>query len=123
MNRLGNVARKTEYNGKTYHSAFEAEYAQYLDILLKAKQIKSWRGQIRMPLDVNKHHICNYIVDFEVTNNDGSITYIEVKGYETDVWRMKWKLFEALYGDKFTLTVVKQTPKLWRARNAKKKKT
>lgn len=121
MNRYGNVARKTEYGGMTYHSAFEAEYAQYLDTLKKAKQIKSWRRQVRMPLDVNNHHICNYIVDFEITHNDDSIEYTEAKGYETDVWRMKWKLFEALYGDKFKLTVVKQKTSLWRAKNAKKK--
>jgi len=36
-------------------------------------------------------------MDFEITHNDGSLELLEVKGYETDVWRLKWKLLHALY--------------------------
>ena len=34
--------------------------------------------------------------NFKITHNDGGIEYVEVKGFETEVWRLKWKLFEAL---------------------------
>ena len=40
--------------------------------------------------------MCNYFIDFKVIYPNGSIELVEVKGFETDVWRLKWKLTEAL---------------------------
>ncbi len=87
----------------------EAGAARDLDLMIKAKEIKSWERQVRIPLDVNGYHICNYIIDFVVEHNDGTKEYLEIKGFETEVWRLKWKLFEALYGKKpnIKLTVQK----------------
>jgi len=90
-----------------YHSKKEAGYARELDLLYRAGEIKDWEGQYKLPLDVNGYHICNYIVDFKVINKDGSIELHEVKGFETEIWRLKWKLTEALYGNKFKLVVIK----------------
>lgn len=99
-----------EYNGRVYHSKFEAKVAQDLDLRLSAGEIKEVIPQFKIRLDVGDFHICNYYVDFKVIHNDGSIEYIEVKGFETQLWRLKWKLFEALYADKenIILTVIKQ---------------
>ena len=76
---------------------------------LRAGELTEVRRQVRIALDVNDHHICNYVIDFVVKHKDGTEEYIEVKGFETDVWRMKWKLFEALYSGKpgVKLTVVR----------------
>lgn len=102
-------AKKTDYNGIQYHSKKEAGYAAELDLRIKANDIKSWTRQECIRLDVNGFHICNYYIDFVVTHNDGSLEYVEVKGFETEVWRLKWKLFESLYSNlpNTTLTVVK----------------
>jgi len=102
-------AKTTVYGGLVYHSKKEAAYAAELDIRLKAKEIKGWKRQVRIPLEVNGFHIANYYIDFVVTYKDGTIEYVEVKGFETDVWRMKWRLFEALYSHmpNVRLTVVK----------------
>lgn len=102
-------AKSNVYNGQIYHSKKESAYAAELDLRLKAKEIKSWDRQVKISLDVNGYHICNYYIDFVIKHNDNSTEYVEVKGYETDVWRLKWKLFEALYGDKknIKLSVVK----------------
>lgn len=102
--------RKQTYNGQNYDSGFEAGYAAELDLRQRAKQIKSWERQVKIPLDVNGYHIANYYIDFVVYHLDGTIEYVETKGLASDVWKMKWKLFEALYGDKpgVILTVVKQ---------------
>jgi len=103
-------ATKKEYDGIYYHSKFEASYAQELDLRLKAKDIKSWERQIKLSLDVNGKHIANYFIDFKVIHNDDSIEFIEVKGFETEVWRLKWKLTEALIDEiepGALLTVVK----------------
>lgn len=102
-------ATKYDYNGIIYHSKKEAAFAKELDLRIKAKDIKSWTRQEKISIDVNGHHICNYYIDFTITHNDNSIEFTEIKGYETDVWKLKWKLFEALYGDRAdtTLTVIK----------------
>lgn len=102
-------AKRTEHNGIQYHSKKEAGYAAELDLRLKAKDIESWARQVKIPLDVNGYHITNYMIDFVITHNDGVKEYVEVKGFETEVWRLKWKLFEALYGDNIDtrLTIVK----------------
>jgi hypothetical protein len=86
----------------------EATKAFELDLLIKAGEILEWKRQVKISLDVNGYHICNYYVDFEVLWKDGTKEYVEIKGFETDLWRMKWRLFEALYSDKgYKLTVEK----------------
>ena len=97
-------ATKQTYNGRSYHSKKEAEYAAELDWLKKAKQIKEIIPQYKISLDVNGIHIANYFMDFKVTTQDGIIEMHEVKGMETDLWRMKWRLAKALYPEwKFVL--------------------
>lgn len=95
-------AKSNYYNGNLYHSKKEAAYAESLDLLLVAKEIKSWDRQVKISLDVNgkdgkKYHICNYYCDFLVENSDGSKELHEVKGWETPVFRLKKRLMEALY--------------------------
>lgn len=90
-------SRKTLYNGVLYMSAKEARYAQELDLRVKAKNINSWEGQTPILLKVNDRKICKYILDFKITHNDGSEEYVEIKGFETTVWRLKKKLFEATF--------------------------
>jgi hypothetical protein len=84
------------YSGRTYDSIREATHAQELDWRIKAKEIKEVIPQYKISLDVNGYHICNYYVDFKCIMMDGSVQFHEVKGFETDVWRLKWKLTEAL---------------------------
>ncbi|KKM67559.1 hypothetical protein LCGC14_1469900 [marine sediment metagenome] len=90
-------AKSSIYNEISYHSIKEAEYAQELDLRIKAKDIKSWERQVRIDIKVYDQHICNYYIDFVVTHNDKSLEYIEVKGFETETWRLKWKMFEAMF--------------------------
>lgn len=83
------------YNGNTYHSKKEAEYAAELDSRKRAKDIKNWRKQEKIELYAYGKLICNYYIDFVIEHNDGTEEYVEVKGFETEVWRLKWKMFEA----------------------------
>lgn len=107
--RKGNKYSNTPqtYNGRNYHSKKEAQYAFDLDLLVKAGEVLDWSPQFKLSLDVNGIHICNYFVDFWVLPKGGGEELHEVKGFETDVWRMKWKLVEALYSDKYKLVVIK----------------
>lgn len=130
VNKLHNVPR--EYKGHIYHSTFEAEFAAQLDLRLRAGEIKGWEKQVKIEINVkrvndepilttekmehliDKHerknlkHITNYYMDFVVTNNDESLTYYETKGYETAVWKLKWKLTEIILSDEVELEVVKK---------------
>ncbi len=92
--------RRQTYEGITYHSNKEADYAAELDLRKKAGDIKSWERQVKISLDVKKKHIANYYVDFMIHHNDKTKEYVEVKGFATEVWRLKWLLFEALYSNK-----------------------
>lgn len=95
--KKGKYGNKSQtYNGRTYHSIREANHAEELDWRIKAGEIKEVIPQFKIELRVNEVHICNYFIDFKVILKDGSTEYHEVKGFETDVWRLKWKLFEAL---------------------------
>jgi hypothetical protein len=99
--------KKTVFNGLVYDSKFEAGYAGELALRLKVKEIKKIERQVRIPLDVNGFHICSYIADFVVTNKDGSKEIHETKGFATEVFRLKWKLLEALYPE-YTLVLIQQ---------------
>ena len=109
--RRGNKynAQSSNYNGRSFDSKKEAAYAAELDLRKRAGDILDWTPQVKIPLDVNGHHIANYYIDFVVEHPNETREYVEVKGFETDVWRLKWKLFEALYGDATNtrLTVIK----------------
>jgi len=95
-NRYFNTKKVTSGGGK-WDSKFEAAYAQQLEMRKKAGDISEYESHVRIPLEVNGFHICNYYIDFVVYYPDGLTEYVECKGYPTDVWKLKWKMFEALY--------------------------
>lgn len=103
-NKYGAV--KQTYNGYSYHSKKEAEYAAFLDWRIKAGEVEKWERQHKISLDVNGVHIANYFIDFKVYLSDGSVEYVEVKGAESALWIQKWRLTQALYPD-YKLVLVK----------------
>ena len=94
----GNLYYKTRKIGKN-DSKFEASKAQELKLLKMAKEIKDFEEQVKIPIIVNGYLIATYTIDFLITHNNGEIEYLETKGYATDVWKLKWKVFQALYSD------------------------
>lgn len=99
-------SKRTKYGGRTYHSKKEAKYALQLDWLVKAGEVKEWKPQHRIPLKVNGTVVTTYIMDFRVLTASGDIEYHEVKGAETPLWKVKWKLLKAI------LSVEENPPKL-----------
>lgn len=88
-------AEKQTFNGRSYHSKKEADYAVQLEWLRKAGEVKEIIPQYKLDIRVNGKHITNYFIDFKVVYAD-RVELVEVKGFETDVWNIKWKLTEAL---------------------------
>lgn len=93
-------AKSSTYNGHTYHSAREAQYAFELDIRVRAGELREWKRQVPIDLYVNGMKICTYTIDFLEIDKNGGEVWTEVKGFETADWRLKWKLFEALYPER-----------------------
>jgi hypothetical protein len=87
---------KQTFNGRSYDSILEANYASQLETRKMAGEILEIFPQYKLDLRVNGLHITNYFIDFKVVLSDNSVELIEVKGFETDVWRLKWRLTQAL---------------------------
>lgn len=94
-NKFHNV-RQT-YNGYSYMSKLEARYAMELDLRKAAGDIADWERQYKIDLTVNGKHIANYYCDFRILHSDGSYELVETKGFETEIYRLKRKLLEAVW--------------------------
>ena len=98
-------SNKFEKVGSTiFDSKKEARYSEQLALRKLAGEIKQIDNQYCLKINVGGQHICNYYVDFRVILTNGKEEYHEVKGFSTDVWKLKWKLAMAIYGkEKFVL--------------------
>lgn len=90
-------ANKVEIDGIKYDSQKEGDYYNELKLRLKAGEIKGFCRQAEFILAPN----LRYKADFIVFNNDGTAEIIDVKGFKTQVYKDKKKMFE----DKFNLKI------------------
>lgn len=88
-------AKKTVTGGRKYDSKLEAGHAQDLQWLLKAKQVLEVRPQVTLQLFAYGRKVCRYRMDFVIKTGPKCYRFDEVKGFETDTWRLKWALLEA----------------------------
>lgn len=95
-------------DGKIHDSKFEAGYGEELRLLKRAKQIKDYQTQVNFPLVVKGYKLGVYIADFVVHHLDGSQEIVETKGWATPVFRLKWKIVEALYSEDYKITCIMQ---------------
>lgn len=95
-------AVRTEVNGRTYASKAEAAYAAKLALRKRAGQVLFWLEQVPFHLTGGVKYVC----DFCVFEADGNVRFVEVKGHETAVWKMKSKQVAELYPH-VTIEVVK----------------
>lgn len=109
LKRKGNKfgAKKTIIDGIKFDSKREAEYYSQLKIMQRGGLIQSFKRQVSFDLFAHSSvslgsfthptEIAHHIVDFLVINLRGNREVHEVKGMETDVWKLKRKIFEANY--------------------------
>lgn len=102
--------KKTEYDGVMYDSMREAKHAKMLDLLKHAtdrkERVLRVERQVSYPFVINGLKIATYRADFVVYYGDGRVQIEEVKGVETDVFKLKAKLMKALYPDT-TLVIIR----------------
>jgi hypothetical protein len=102
-------AQKTIYNGRKYDSKHEASIAQEIELLRKAGDVVTVEPQRTYNLYAkNGGRICTHRPDFTLTFKDGHQEVWEAKGFATEIWRLKLKLFEDNYPD---ITYLVITPK------------
>ena len=97
-NRRGKFnAVRTEVDGVKFASKKEAARFSELALLNKAGEISDLKLQPRFPCVVNGIKVCTYVADFEYINLDGEVIVEDSKGFKTPMYRLKKKLFEAIY--------------------------
>lgn len=112
-------AKKVEIDGIKFDSKAEGDYYLHLKQQVSERQILGFERQKRMLLQEGfsvegvkgKIRPIFYVVDFIITENDGTLTYVDVKGMETDVFKLKKKLFMKRYNT--ALLKVKKTKGGW----------
>lgn len=77
---------------KYYRSKWEANYARYLEWLRVKGEIKEWKHEPEtFWFEGIKRGCLSYLPDFRVIENNGAITYHEVKGWMDDRSKTKIK--------------------------------
>lgn len=105
--------RKTVVDGITFDSKKEADYYCVLKLLKQAGEIRDFglqpRYELQPAFEKNgmKYRPITYIADFVIVNNDGTAEVVDVKGVETQVFKIKKKMFEYHYPD-LELKIVKE---------------
>ncbi len=104
----------TVINGLRFSSKAEAARYSELKLLQAANQVRWFIRQPRFDLGNDITYVADFLVVWnadETTFSDTRVTVEDVKGVETDVFKLKRKLFEAQYGE---LTLVTKRRKLTR---------
>lgn len=90
-------ARKVHIAGEAYDSAGEAKWIAGLRLREKAGEISEVERQVKFDLEVNGLRVCSVILDASWLE-DETRQYGDYKGMLTRDARLKYKLFEAIYG-------------------------
>lgn len=86
-------AKATTVDGIRFHSRMEARYYQGLKLRVSAGELSYFLRQVGLDLPGNTR----YFVDFVEFFPDGRVEYIDVKGFETAVFKFKKRQVESLY--------------------------
>ena len=90
-------ARPVKDDNQHFASTLEHKYYKHLKFLQKTGHIVFFLRQVPFDLNLENTNVSKYIVDFQVFWRDGKVTFVDVKGRETDMFKMKKKMVEASY--------------------------
>lgn len=83
----------TKAAGRTYDSKAEARFAARLRMLQAAGEVVMFLEQTPLRLPGGTR----YVVDFVVFYRDGTVAWIDVKGHQTETFKVKKREIEAIY--------------------------
>ena len=86
-------AVQTEYDGIKFPSKKEAKFYKELKLRRDASEVLFFLRQVPFHLDGG----IKYVVDFVIFWTNGTVSFVDVKGYKTSGYIMKKRLVEAKY--------------------------
>lgn len=89
--------QRVEVDGIAFASKKEARRYAELKLLERAGEICGLQLQVRYPLKVLGQLVTTYVADFQYVDADGLVVE-DVKGFRTDLYKVKAKLFKAVVG-------------------------
>lgn len=91
--------RRDDIGPQFFRSSWEANYARYLNLLMKLGVVEWWIFEPKtFWFEGYKRGVMSYLPDFQVKYKaDTSAIWVEVKGWETPKDRTKWKRFAKQY--------------------------
>ena len=95
-------AKPIVMDGKRWDSTLEYKYMLHLEMLKKSGEVLFYHDHVNIRLTGGT----KYEVDFQVFYADGTVKYIDVKGVETDIFKIKKREVEAIYP--FEIQIVKR---------------
>ena len=112
-------AKKVEIDGIVFDSRAEGRFYEHLLDLMRDGIVESFEMQKPYTLlDKFPHpktgktiRAIKYVPDFEVIYTDGRVEVVDIKGMQTDVFRMKCKLFMFRYQIPLVLVKYNRTTK------------
>ena len=95
MRRFGHKFKAIAVNddGHRFASKLEHKYCKYLELLKKSGEVIFFLRQIPFHLPGGVKYVC----DFAVFYSDGRCDFVDVKGVETQEFKIKKRLVEAVY--------------------------
>ena len=87
-------AKPTELDGIKFASKKEAKYYQDLKLRQAAGEVLFFLRQVPFHLPGNVRYVC----DFQEFLADGQVKFVDVKGYKTDMYKLKVKQVKAVFG-------------------------
>lgn len=86
-------ATPCEYDGIKFASKKERKRYQELQLLQSTGDIAFFLRQVPMHLPGGVKYVCDYLIFW----SDGNVSFEDVKGYRTDLYKTKKKIVEAKY--------------------------
>lgn len=106
MNEIGRMSRmprkrvqhkyravRTERDGLKFASKKEARYYDQLKLRQRSGDVVMFLRQVRFDLPGGVFYYC----DFQVFEASGDVRFVDVKGVETETFKVKRRLVESLY--------------------------
>ena len=107
--RRGNGGRRSDLDDRYFRSAWEANWARYLNWLIDQGQVKTWCFESETFEFPVKRGSKFYTPDFKVINADDSVEYHEVKGYMDQPSRTKLERMARYYPTVRVIVIDKAT--------------
>lgn len=86
-------AKAVNDEGQRFASGLEWRYFKHLKILKMSGEVLFFLRQVPFHLPGG----VKYVVDYQVFYSDGSVQFVDVKGFETSEFVLKKKIVEDLY--------------------------